>query len=103
VALTSGNDYMVTQWSAAGDYYYRIPPASWLPTGVIEYKDMRYDNSVTATTFPAGTLNGYQYGVSDIGYELASISAVPEPSTVGLSLAGLALAALRMRRRHTRN
>ncbi|CAG0998446.1 hypothetical protein PLCT2_02911 [Planctomycetaceae bacterium] len=70
VALTNGQQYIVTGFTVTSSYYYRSVTgmAQWMPTGTIQYMDMRYQNSCTSTTFPASTLTNYQYGVVDIGY-----------------------------------
>lgn len=98
VSLTSGSQYIVAVYSAIGHYYFQSFPSGspWLPTGDIQYLDMRYANSASVSTFPTNVLNNYQYGVPDIGYELAG--QVPEPSTFLLAGLGLAAAGLLGRR-----
>jgi hypothetical protein len=96
VALASGSTYIVSIFAASGSYYLTSPPASWMPTGTIQYLDMRYANEATVNSFPTQVLPGFQYGVPDIGYVSAD-TGVPEPGTLGL--AGLALALLVLKRR----
>ncbi|RIK65074.1 MAG: hypothetical protein DCC64_03115, partial [Planctomycetota bacterium] len=70
VALTNGGQYIVTGFTVTASYYFRSVTGmtQWMPTGTIQYLDMRYANSCTSTTFPSSTLSNYQYGVVDIGY-----------------------------------
>lgn len=98
VSLSSGNQYIVAVYSAIGHYYFESfqSGSPWLPTGDIQYLDMRYANSASVNTFPTNVLSNYQYGVPDIGYELAG--QVPEPSTFVLAGLGLAAAGLLGRR-----
>lgn len=94
VTLTAGDDYLVSYWSALSDYYFGTPGGSWLPDGDVVYKDMRYCNQCTASSVSTQVLNGYQYGLVDIGYTVGANNTVPEPgalSLVGIALAGLAL------------
>jgi hypothetical protein len=96
VALAAGSQYIVAVFSTVGNYYFGTVanPGPWAPTGTIQYLDMRYANSATSDTFPTNVLTNYQYGVPDIGYELAG---VPEPST--LSMLGLGAGAFLLIRR----
>jgi hypothetical protein len=94
VTLSAGHDYLVSYWSSVADYYYGAPGSSWLPNGDVVYQDMRYCNSCTADSVSTNVLNGYQYGLVDIGYTVGAAQNVPEPgalSLVGLALVGLAL------------
>lgn len=70
VTLSNGGMYIVTGYQTTGPYYFSsfTAPSTWLPTGTIQYMDMRYSNGGTATSFPTSTLSNYQYGVVDFGY-----------------------------------
>lgn len=70
VALTNGQQYVVTGYSPTGHYYNNTVPASWMPSGDIQYLDMRYLNSPTSPNqFPSGGyLTTSHHGVVDIGY-----------------------------------
>jgi hypothetical protein len=102
VALTNGSQYIVSIFSAAGNYYFQSfsPGSPWLPTGTIEYLDMRYANSANVGTFPTNVLTNYQYGVPDIGYTTELEAGVPEPASLGLVGFGLlAICAVQVRNR----
>jgi hypothetical protein len=70
VALTNSAQYIVSAHQNAGGYYYKnfTPPSSWLPTGDIQYLDMRHTTNANPNTFPTSILTNYQYGVVDFGY-----------------------------------
>lgn len=92
VSLTHGRTYSVIGWAntpgiAAWYLLDNNPPALFEPTGAIQYVEGRYLNAAGPNTFPTGMLSG-QYGVTDIGYSLTS---APEPVTVLLAGAALAL------------
>ena len=100
VELTQGSEYIVSLYFGdAGGYYYGSRSSigdSWFPTGTIEYIDMRYQNDYSASYFPDIFLNDYQYGLVDIGYEVAT---VPVPGAVLLGSIGLSCAGGMLRRR----
>jgi len=101
VSLSAGQQYIVSLWSAAGNYYFgaTAPGSTWQPTGTIQYLDMRYANGATANTFPNTVLTNYIYGVPDIRYTLGSgSSGVPEPSTFAMLIGSAGLAFLVRRR-----
>jgi len=86
VSLTSGGLYSVVGWANVTNTWYQLnntPPAAFTPTGTIQYTQVLFDNGAGPNTFPTGTTSG-QYGVTDIGYQIA-----PEPSTFVLILAAL--------------
>ena len=69
VPLQNGSQYLVIGHTVTASYYWmNTPPASWNPTGTIQYFDTRYANGVSANTFPTSILSPHQYGVVDIGY-----------------------------------
>jgi hypothetical protein len=100
VLLTLGHEYSVIGFESpsAGAWYLfnNAPPAAFNPTGVIQYVDTRLANSGNANSFPGSTLpSPEQYGVTDIGYTLAT----PEPMSLGLAGGGLTLLCLLRRKR----
>jgi hypothetical protein len=99
VLLTQGHQYSVIGWENATSPWYLFstsPPAAFNPTGVIQYLDTRFDNGIGADTFPGSTLGAPDiFGVTDIGYSLAT----PEPMSLGLVGAGLALVCALRRKR----
>jgi hypothetical protein len=104
VALTAGDVYSVIGWADTSEdssswyLFSGFPPATFEPTGTIQYLNTRFDNDVGPNTFPSFVLSG-QYGVVDIGYEFAA--SAPEPGTltlVGLGAFGLVAGAIRRRR-----
>lgn len=92
VALTSGATYSVIGWANNPTSWYEFGSASgaFAPTGDIQFLQSRYDNGIDANTFPTGTLGGLMYGVPDIGYTTGA-AAAPEPFSLSLAGAGLAL------------
>lgn len=91
VELTSGNQYLVEYNSATlADYWFGNGLSSnWYPSGAVNYLDMRYCNGCSPNAYPTNTLNGFQYGLPDIGYEIRQSGDIPEPASLGLI--GLAL------------
>lgn len=92
VALDNGGTYVVgMRVEGTGDYFFASGLGSeWYPTGDIEYTTMRFHNNGFAS-YPTSTLDGYQYGVVDIGYT------VPAPAGAALLAMG-GLVAVRRRR-----
>ena len=85
VALDNGGTYVVGIFSSGQASYYYASGLSdeWYPTGDIEYQTMLYHNN-TYSSYPTSSLNGYHYGVPDIGY------VIPGPGALALlGLAGL--------------
>jgi hypothetical protein len=102
VPLTNNSSYVVTGvGEGAGTQYYYLsnPGSNWFPSGDIAFGSIVYCNFCTSMTFPDSVLSGWQYGLVDIGYSVASTAPVPEPSGVVMSLAGLGILALALRRR----
>ena len=100
VALTKGASYLIMGIGNGvnQDYFYSGGlPASWYPSGAINYQHTTYCNGCGANDFPTNTLNGYQYGVVDIGYTIDAVD-VPEPSSIAMFGLGL-LAAGAIRRK----
>lgn len=100
VMLTEGASYLIMGIGTGTDqeyYFSNNLPASWYPTGAINYEFTKYCNACSADTFPASRLDGYQYGVVDIGYTLDAVD-VPEPSSIAMIGLGL-LAAGAFRRK----
>jgi PEP-CTERM motif len=103
VGLVAGNDYVVMGiGNTEGSTYYFGSglPSSWYPTGDISYVDTQYCNDCSANSFPTQTLNGYQYGVVDIGY---TTSTVPEPASLALVSFGAGVLGLIARRSRKRS
>ncbi len=84
VSLTNGGMYTVGIFSegTASYFYQNNLPGGWYPSGDINYQTMRYHNN-TFSSWPTSTLNGYQYGVPDIGY------VIPGPASAALLALGL--------------
>jgi len=100
VALTEGASYLIMGigTGANQDYFFSGGlPASWFPSGAINYQNTTYCNGCGANDFPINTLNGYQYGLVDIGYTIGAVD-VPEPSSIAMFGLGL-LAAGAIRRK----
>jgi len=77
VALTQGEQYIVTHYcTVSGGYYFQCNVASsWRPTGDIQFLDMRYANNTPTPVYPTSVLtNDCQYGVPDIGYVADSVA-----------------------------
>lgn len=90
VTLTAGHDYLVSYFSEVADYYFAAPGSNWRPSGDVVYQDMRYCNFCTANSVATNVLNGFQYGLIDIGYTVGAQNSVPESGAFGLvTLAGL--------------
>jgi len=87
VALTSGQDYIVTLSSAANNwaYFYSTSP-TYLPSGVVQYVEMRYSN--TTDVFPTNVLSQINYGFVDIGYGPVAVP-TPISNTALVSLTAL--------------
>lgn len=93
VELTAGQNYLVlgTGNDSGQSYYFGNGLASsWYPDGTIDYVTTRYCNGCGANTFPLNKLDGYHYGLVDIGYTVGTdASTVPEPSTFAILAIGL--------------
>jgi hypothetical protein len=93
VALDNGGTYVVgiRALTQGTNYYFANGLSSdWYPTGDIEYTTMRFHNG-GSQQYPTSTLDGYHYGVVDIGYVI--------PAPAGLALLGVGgLVAARRRR-----
>lgn len=100
IHLQQGSDYIVSVFSENDNsYWYKNGlAASWYPTGNIEYVTMQYHNDV-GNPFPYIKLSGFQYGLSDIGYQIGSPLAVPEPTSLALFGIGVFVAGVRVARR----
>jgi hypothetical protein len=85
VPLTNGQQYIVCGHHGSGGYYYQsfTAPSPWLPTGDIQYMDMRFTSSTNPSTFPTSVLTNYQYGVVDIGYSQGLTVTTPSPLPQG--------------------
>lgn len=92
VDLDNGGTYVVgIRRVGTGNYFFASGLASeWYPTGDIEYTTMRFHNN-GSESYPSSTLDGYHYGVVDIGY-------IPAPSAAALlAMTGLGVAVRRRR------
>lgn len=67
VALESGKEYVISGHTLTNRYIHTAPPASWTPTGDIEYISSQYGSSTTAGYYPSSS-NSSLYGVVDFGY-----------------------------------
>ncbi len=102
VALANGGSYAVIVYDAGNpaQYYFANPaPASWKPTGTINYVTMRYCNGCGVTNFPTSTISNTQYGMVDIGYQIGAPTEVPIPATLPLFSSALGVVGLIARRR----
>ena len=70
VALTSGHEYVIAGLTSGGYYYNSSLPASWKPTGDVEFLHGAGATSgpPTANTFPGNVYTNRMYGVVDFGY-----------------------------------
>lgn len=70
VALANGSEYVVTGMirGTHGCYYHQTPPASWVPTGDIQFMDNQYIVSTNENDYPNTTIGTANYGVVDVGY-----------------------------------
>jgi hypothetical protein len=108
VALTAGKTYSVIGWAdtttSANPWvlFNGSPPASFNPTGTIQYLDTRFANGIGKDTFPTFRIaSPAQYGVTDIGYTLDGPGPTPEPAS--FALVGLGAAVLCLVRSRTRS
>lgn len=103
VELTNGSDYLVELYGVGDDQtYFYGTSNTFKPTGAIEYVTMKYCNECSPGEFPTLTLDGYNYGLPDIGYQIGKPGQepIPEPTTMLLFGTGLAgLAAVRRRKK----
>lgn len=99
-ALAVG-DYVVGAYFLAGSADAQARSLAGLSTASgISYGQYRFVNNVSSLTIPLSTVNnlsGLPGGSLMVDY--ASVSAVPEPASWALAMAGLAGVALRLRRR----
>ena len=92
VALANGGTYVVgilAQNNSANYFFQSGLGNEWYPTGVINYNTMRFNGG--DGSFPTLTLDGYHYGVVDLGYT------IPSPASAALLAMG-GIAAVRRRR-----
>jgi len=75
--LLTGQEYIITLFGAAGEYYYYQPSSQ--AGQHINYVEMRYCGSCTQNTFPTSTLANYHYGYPDFLYYTRS-QILPEPT-----------------------
>lgn len=92
VALANGGTYVVgMRVVGTANYFFANGLGSeWYPTGDIEYTTMKFHNN-GFQSYPTNTLDGYQYGVVDLGYT------IPAPAGTALLAMGGLLAARRRR------
>ncbi|MDQ7014042.1 MAG: hypothetical protein Q9O74_09130 [Planctomycetota bacterium] len=92
VALANGGTYVVgMRVVGTADYFFSWDLGDeWYPTGDIEYTTMRFHNN-GFESYPTSTLDGFQYGVVDIGYT------IPAPAGAALLAMG-GLVVVRRRR-----
>lgn len=97
IALVNGSSYVVELYAGTSGsrafYFADSLGPEWYPTGDITYNTMQFCNSCGAATFPTLTLDGFHFGVVDIGYQVGEpVNTIPEPSTfvlLGIGLLGL--------------
>lgn len=92
VALANGGTYVVgilAQNNSANYFFASGLGSEWYPTGVINYNTMRFNGG--DGSFPTLTLDGYHYGVVDLGYT------IPAPASAAVLAMG-GIAAVRRRR-----
>lgn len=88
---------MPTGWGGYGDENAFGEPV--LPAGRTFADVLAHADTVVFTTYVPGYMYGYtNYDVAIDNISIASISAVPEPSALALSIAGLGLLACRLKR-----
>jgi len=66
-------------------FWHNNTPASWRPTGTVQYLDMRFNNFQAATVFPTSVLGNLQYGVPDFGYTVGACGGAPPGGSCDLS------------------
>ncbi|MBT9492529.1 MAG: PEP-CTERM sorting domain-containing protein [Paucibacter sp.] len=87
-----------TGWGGFGDENANAEPI--LPAGRTFADVLANADSIVFTTFVPGNYYGYtSYDIAIDNISISSVSAVPEPSTLALGIAGLGLLACRVRRR----
>lgn len=92
VGLDNGGTYVVgvlAQGNSAEYFFASGLDAAWYPTGVINYNTMRFNGG--DGSYPTLTLDGYHYGVVDLGYT------IPAPAGAGLLAMGGLVASRRRR------
>jgi len=85
VALANGGTYVVgalAQGNSAEYFFDSGLGSEWYPTGVINYNTMRFNGG--DGSFPTLTLDGYQYGVVDLGYTIPAPAGLALLATAGL-------------------
>lgn len=90
VELTFGGNYAVTLYSVDGAVYWSGEPEHMPGTEDISYVSAQFCRNCFAGTFPAFSMDGYNYGFVDIGYQIGEPSPVPLPA--GLPMLAVAMA-----------